>query len=189
MTAYKQAVQIVKLVNNSPFGREPTPTLSSLPVSPSPLNRIQSGAPSTAHASVLSQISSDSSIGSTQAPAPPPSVQHTLPPHRDYAFPSLVLITNLFSLSSRHFPSALMLLLSIAASFFSPFLDRYLRQSPCFNSYPIFTHADFSHICFISIYSRRHTLPVSWQSRNARSFQMDIPRKHHLIRLLKSSSY
>ncbi|KAI0036644.1 PXA domain-containing protein [Vararia minispora EC-137] len=133
VNAYKQAVHIVQLVNSSPYGRRALSELSARPASPTvPAEPAPPYLSSVYRASNLSQTSSSSS-SSTQTSVPQPAAKVSPSSHEDYAFPSLLLATTLFSSSSRFTSSALVQLLSMIVSFFSPFLDRFLP-------YVLYTH-------------------------------------------------
>ncbi|KAG7450305.1 uncharacterized protein BT62DRAFT_927622 [Guyanagaster necrorhizus] len=130
---YKQAVNTIKLVNQSPpKSFHPSSSHSSLKSTPSSSPVL----PETNLSSSLSRAPSESSSTSSLAKAPLfPSDHPALPfvptnqnehHHEYYAHGPILVISEIFSMHERYASSVIITTISMLASFFTSFLDRLL---------------------------------------------------------------
>ena len=124
---YKSAVQTIKHVNESSNhtpDQVTRPSASAVPSTPPPTTGV-SKQPSDA-----SSLFSTSSKQRQESPERGPSGDTPTSNFLRYADPPLAMITTVFSLNGRYAASAIANTLSILASLFMPFLDRFRPLIP-----------------------------------------------------------
>ncbi|KAF8213325.1 PXA domain-containing protein [Mycena galopus ATCC 62051] len=124
--AYKQAVGTIKRVNQTP----PRPQLARRVSSPFPRPRSPASIPIPT-SPISPSISASSSVSSWAATGPdtshpPISSSPDTPPSSDFALPSLTLVSEIFTTSTRMASSSITHTLSLLLVLFAPFLDRLL---------------------------------------------------------------
>ncbi|KAJ6574886.1 PXA domain-containing protein [Mycena capillaripes] len=123
INAYKQAVGTIKRVNQTPPRPQPTRRASS------PFPRPRSPASIPIPTSPMSPSISASSSVSSWAAGPDTSPTPISRPNTtasDYALPSLMLVSEIFTTHARMASSSITHTLSLLLVFFAPFLDRLL---------------------------------------------------------------
>jgi hypothetical protein len=184
VNAYKHAMHTIKLVNDSPYGLRPPQGTSPRPNPPIPVQKVPSDGSRVWRLSGLSS-SSTSSIASTPGLSGSSDSRSSLPSPDNYAFPTLIFSTTAFSLSARFLSSALILLLSMLVSVFSPFLDRWRST---FFSIVIFPDRKIDSFLMSCTRTSSHpsSLPVSSPAQSAPSSRMATLHKHRQTPARKS---
>ncbi len=125
---YKHAVNTIKLVNQSPpKSFHPSPSLKTAQAS----SPILTEAISLSLSRTPSESSSTSSfpkapLSPSDFPAPPSiSTNRRERLHEYYAHGPILMISEIFSMRDRYASSVIITTISMLASFFTPFLDRY----------------------------------------------------------------
>ena len=124
---YKSAIQTIKHVNESSNHTPDVaiPPITTAPTTPPPATTVTSKR--------LSDASSLLSVSSQQRPKSPergPPVDTHFPHLLRYAEPPLAMIATVFSLNKRYAASAISNTLDLLASFFAPFLDKFVSCFP-----------------------------------------------------------